>query len=138
MTASVVRTSALSILTAAMGLFTVAALVAVVVYRGLDGAVLVGLGLGAGLGAVNLAAGGFLLSWTLRRRPKWALAVSLGGFFVRLGLLLGLTYAFWAPEWVDAVTFAIGFVVFFFLFLVVEIGIVGRVSKTQAKAGASE
>jgi hypothetical protein len=136
MTASRTKVGALRLLVIVMGLLTVAALVAIVALRGLEGPVLAGLAIGAGLGGLNLAVGGFLLSWALRRRPKAALAVSLGGFFVRLGLLLGLTYAFWSVPSVDAVTFAIGFVVFFFLFLVVEIGIVGRASKRAANAGA--
>lgn len=136
MTASQPRTGALRLLVIVMGILTVGALAAVVAFRGLEGPVLVGLAIGAGLGGLNLAVGGFLLSWALRRRPKAALAVSLGGFFVRLGLLLGLTHAFWGVSSVDAVTFALAFVVFFFLFLVVEIRIVGRASKRAANAGA--
>lgn len=120
-----------------MGFMTIAALVGVLLYRGIDGPSLAGLGIGAGLGFVNLAGGGLLLFWALRRRPKSALTVSLGGFFVRLGLLLGLTYYFWNVESVDAVTFAISFVIFFFLFLVVEIGIVSRASKRPAGTGAT-
>jgi len=116
-----------------MGFMTVAALVGVLLYRGIDGPSLAGLGIGAGLGFVNLAGSGLLLFWALKRRPKSALTISLGGFFVRLGLLLGLTYWFWDVESVDAITFAISFVIFFFLFLVVEIGIVGRASKTSKR-----
>ena len=121
-----------------MGAMTIAALLAVVIFRGLEGPALAGLGIGAGLGAVNLALGGGLLWWTLKRRPKAALIVSLVGFFARLGILLGLTYWFWSVPEVDAITFAVSFVVFFFLFLVVEIGIVSRASKGPAGTGATQ
>ncbi len=120
-----------------MGLLTIGALVGTLAVRGIDGPSLAGLAVGAGLGFLNLAVGGLLLYWTLKRRPKSALIVSLVGFFVRLGLLLGLTYYFWYIDSVDAVTFAISFVIFFFLFLVVEIGIVGRASKGPVGTGAT-
>jgi hypothetical protein len=120
-----------------MGGLTVAALVAVVLTLGPTGPVFAGLGIGAGLGGLNLALGGWLLSWTMRRKPKAALAVSLGGFFVRLVILLGLMYWFWHVPSVDAITFAISFVVFFFLFLFVEVGIVSRASKGSAGSGAT-
>jgi hypothetical protein len=125
------------VLAGMMGALLVVALVVVLLVRGLDGPALAGLGIGGALGAVNLAAGGLLLAFTLRRRPKAALAVSLGGFFVRLGVLLGLTYGFSTVEAVDEITFAVSFVVFFFLFLVVEIGIVSRASKRPAGTGAT-
>lgn len=121
-----------------MGLMTIAALVGLLLYRGLEGPTLAGLGIGGGLGAVNLAVGGSFLWWTLKRHPKAALIVSLGGFFARLGILLGLTYWFWSVPEVDAITFAVSFVVFFFLFLVVEIGIVSRASKGPAGTGATQ
>ena len=73
----------------------------------------------------------------MRRRPTAALAVSLGGFFLRLVILLGLTYWFWDMPSVSAITFAISFVVFFFLFLFVEVGIVSRASKGSAGSGAT-
>jgi hypothetical protein len=123
---------------ALMGALSVAALGILVVARGLSGPTLAGLGIGAGLGGANLALGGWLLSWTLRRKPSAALAVSLGGFFFRLGILLVLTYVFWGNPGVDAVTFAVSFVVFFFLFLVVEIAIVSRAARRPDGAGASE
>ncbi len=120
-----------------MGLATVAALVAVVLYLGPTGPVFAGLGIGAGLGGFNLVVGGWLLSWTLRYRPKATIAVTMGGFFLRLGLLLGLTYWFWEVPSVNAITFAVSFVVFFFLFLFVEVGIVSRASKGTAGSGAT-
>ena len=43
--------------------------------------------------------------------------IDLGGFFVRLVVLLVLTYVFWITPGIDAITFAISFVIFFFLFL---------------------
>jgi hypothetical protein len=120
-----------------MGLLTAAALVAVVLKWGTTGPVLAGLGIGAGLGGINLVVSGWLLSWAMRRRPKAALAVSLGGFFLRLVILMGLTYWFWDMPSVEAVTFAISFVIFFFLFLFVEVGIVSRASKGSAGSGAT-
>ena len=121
-----------------MGAVLVALLVAVLALREFAGAAVAGLAVGAGVGGLNLVVGSWLLSWALKNRPKAALKVSLGGFFVRLALLLVLTWVFWTVPGVDAVTFAISFVIFFFLFLVVEIVIIGRASRRTAEAGASE
>ncbi len=110
-------------------------LVLVVIGRGGSSASLWGVGWGAIVGGVNIALGGWLLAWTLKNRPQKAIQVSVGGFFVRLVALLGLTYAFWKMDGVDEMSFAVSFVIFFFAFLFVEIALLERASKRTKNAG---
>jgi len=92
----------------------------------LDGDGLLGAGIGAGLGLLNLAVGYLLTRRSLRRGMKSALRTLLGGFFARLLAVVGLTLAFQRTEAVDAVAFALTFLVFFFAYLGLEVLLVER------------
>ena len=78
--------------------------IACAVFVDLDGPGLAGVGIGAGLGLLNLAV----------------------GFFGRLVLVVGLLFAFHRTDAVDGVAFALVFMLFFFVYLGLEVVLVER------------
>ena len=124
-----------TIMLGTMSLVLLVLLALVVVGRGATAASYWGVAWGAIVGGLNIAVSGWLLARTLRRRPERAILVSVGGFFVRLVVLLGLTFAFWKTDGVDEMSFAVSFVIFFFAFLFVEIALLERVSRRSKGAG---
>ena len=92
---------------------------------------LVGLLSGVALGGLSLLGEALALSWALRKKPSATLAVSLGGFVVRLVTVSVLTIVFHrSPSLgVDAVAFALTYVASFFAFLVLQVWAVSRVQK---------
>lgn len=111
---------------------------AVVLLRGVSSPVLLGLFIGAGLGAVNLVLESFLLAWALKHRPSWAQGVSLGGFGLRAVLVVVLTFVFDGMPSVDAMTFALTYAASFFAFLIVLVGVVSRMSRPRRTGAAGE
>ncbi len=91
-----------------------------------DGPGLVGAAVGAGLGIVNLVVGYWITKRSLRRSMDSALGVLLGGFLVRLAAVAVLIVVFGKTETVDATAFALTFMVFFFLFIMLEMLLVQR------------
>ncbi len=94
-----------------------------------DGAGLIGLAIGVGLGLVNMAVSLKLTASALRDPSKGmdsALLVLLGGFFARLTLLIVLTLAFQGTPSISATAFAMGFMVLFFLNLMLEMLVISR------------
>lgn len=81
---------------------------------------------GAGLGIANLAIGYWLARRSLRRGMKSAMATLLGGFFVRLVVVVALVLAFHKTEAISEVAFALVFMVFFFVYVAVEVVLVDR------------
>lgn len=100
--------------------------VAVVNFIELDAAGLLGAGIGAALGLLNLAVGYRMTTRAVGLGLNPALRIMLGGFFLRLILLVGLMLLFRSVPSVDEVAFALVFVVFFFLLVAVEIVVVER------------
>ncbi|MGH7162122.1 MAG: hypothetical protein ACREID_01455 [Planctomycetota bacterium] len=92
----------------------------------LDRPALVGVGLGALAGALNLVGGYFATSRALRLGTGAAMRVVLAGFFARLVLLVGLTLLFHTQAWVNEIAFALSFLGFLCVFLAVEIRLVQR------------
>lgn len=111
---------------AAVGGFIVLLVAASAAFIDLDAEGLRGTAIGAGLGILNLVVGYFLTRRALRQGMKSALRTLLTGFFVRLVLIVGLTLVFQRVGSVDAVAFALTFMVFFFLYLGVEVLLVER------------
>ncbi|MGH9034861.1 MAG: hypothetical protein ACRD0O_03790 [Acidimicrobiia bacterium] len=105
-----------------VGLLTVASLA----FVELDGAGVRGALIGAGLGLVNLAVGYAVTRRTLRQGMKSAMTMLLGGFMVRLILVVGLMLLFRRTGSVDPAAFALTFLVFFFVYLGVEMILVER------------
>jgi hypothetical protein len=100
--------------------------IACVVFVKLDGPGLAGAGVGAGLGLLNLAVGSWITMRALKRGMKSAMATLVGGFFGRLVLVVGLLFAFQRTEAVDGVAFALVFMLFFFVYLGLEVVLVER------------
>jgi hypothetical protein len=105
-----------------IGLLVVASLA----FVDLDGAGVRGVLVGAGLGVVNLAVGYALTRRTLRHGMKSAMATLAGGFIARLFVIVGLMLLFRRTGSIDAGAFALTFLVFFFLYLGVEMLLVDR------------
>lgn len=117
--------------TATQGLVMVGAFIGLLVivsiaFVELDGDGLVGAVIGAGLGLVNLALGYLLTRRTLRRGMKSAMATLAGGFVARLAVVAGLVVLFQRTGAADPAAFALTFLVFFFVYLGVEVLLVER------------
>lgn len=91
-----------------------------------DDAGLAGAAVGAGLGLLNLVVGYFLTARALKRSMKSAMGMLVGGFFGRLILVVGLLLVFHKTDAVDGVAFALVFMLFFFVYLALEIVLVER------------
>jgi hypothetical protein len=90
---------------------------------------------GAGLGILNLAVGYWLTRRALRRGGmKSAMTTLLGGFLVRLVVLVGLAFLFHAIEGISEVAFALVFMVFFFVYVAIEVLLVERTLQTGRPA----
>jgi hypothetical protein len=82
--------------------------------------------IGAGLGVVNLAVGYLVTRRTLRRGMKSAMATLAGGFLARLLVVAGLMVYFQRTGAADPAAFALTFLVFFFVYLALEVLLVER------------
>jgi hypothetical protein len=111
---------------AAVGGFIVLLVAASAAFIDLDAEGLRGTAIGAGLGILNLALGYFLTRRALRQGMKSAMRTLLSGFFLRLVVVAGLTLVFQRTASVDAVAFALTFMVFFFVYLGLEVMLVER------------
>jgi predicted Na+-dependent transporter len=117
--------------TATQGLIMVGAfvgllVVASVAFVELDRAGVLGAAIGAALGLVNLVVGYVLTRRTLQHGMKSAMATLAGGFLVRLFVVVGLMLLFRRIGSVDPAAFALTFLVFFFVYLGVEMLLVER------------
>jgi predicted Na+-dependent transporter len=117
--------------TATQGLIMVGAfvgllVVATIAFVELDSEGVLGAVIGAGLGLVNLMVGYVLTRRTLRQGMKSAMTTLLGGFMVRLILVVGLMLLFRRTGSVDPAAFALTFLVFFFVYLGLEMILVER------------
>jgi len=92
----------------------------------LDSAGLLGAGIGAALGLLNLAVGYRMTSRAVTLGLNPALRILVGGFFVRLVLLAGLLLWFHSIPSIDEVAFALLFMLFFFVLVALEIVIVEK------------
>jgi zinc transporter ZupT len=117
--------------TATQGLVMVGAfigllVVATVAFVDLDREGVRGTVIGAGLGLLNLAVGYVVTRRTLRHGMKSAMATLAGGFLARLFVVVGLMLLFRRTGSVDSAAFALTFLVFFFVYLGVEMLLVER------------
>ena len=85
-----------------------------------------GMAVGAGLGLVNLALGYVVTRRALDHGMKSAMATLAGGFIARLFVVVFLMLVFRRTGSVDPAAFALTFLVFFFLYLGVELLLVER------------
>ncbi len=89
---------------------------------------------GAGLGGLNLGVGYWITRRSLKRGMKSAMATLLGGFFLRLVLVVVLVLVFHKTEAVSEVAFALVFMVFFFAYVALEVVLVERTLQTGSPA----
>jgi len=82
--------------------------------------------IGAGLGLVNLGLGGLVMRRALRRGMKQALTTLAAGMIARLVVVAGLMVLFQRTGVVDPAAFALTFLVFFFVYLGLEVLLVER------------
>ena len=85
-----------------------------------------GMAVGAGLGLVNLALGYLVTRRSLQHGMQSAMATLAGGFIARLFVVVFLMLVFRRTGSVDPAAFALTFLVFFFLYLGVELLLVER------------
>jgi ATP synthase I chain len=91
-----------------------------------DGEGALGAGIGAGLGLLNLALGYIVTRRSLQQGMKSAMTTLAGGFIARLLVVVGLMLAFRRTGSVDPAAFAITFLIFFFVYLGLEMVMVER------------
>jgi ATP synthase I chain len=126
--------------TATQGLVMIGAFVALLVVAAagfvkFDSDGLWGTAVGAGLGLVNLAVGSLATRRALRMKMQSAVATVAGGFIIRLFALVVLMVVFQRTHAVDPAAFALTFLVFFFVYLGVELLMVERSLSPTRKAG---
>jgi hypothetical protein len=81
---------------------------------------------GAAFGLLNLAVGYVVTQRSLRRGMQSAMATLAGGFIARLFVVAGLMLLFRRTGAVDPAAFALTFLVFFFVYLGLEMVLVER------------
>lgn len=91
-----------------------------------DGPGLAGIGLGAFLGTVNLVLGLWFTSRALRTGGKSVLPTVMGGFFARFVTLAVLIVVFHGMESVNEIGFGITFMIFFMVFMGLEVRLVEK------------
>jgi hypothetical protein len=101
-------------------------MVASLAFVELDGEGVRGALIGAGLGLVNLAVGYVVTRRALRQGMKSAMTMLAGGFIVRLIMVVGLMLLFRRTGSVDPAAFALTFLVFFFVYVGLEMILVER------------
>jgi hypothetical protein len=117
--------------TASQGLLAVGGFIGLLVLAALvfvepDGDGARGAAIGAGVGLVNLAVGYVVTRRSLRHGMKSAMATLAGGFLARLFVVVGLMLLFRRTGSVDPAAFALTFLVFFFVYLGVDMILVER------------
>ena len=125
--------------TATQGLVMIGAFVALLVVTAaafvkFDGHGLLGTAVGAGLGLLNLAVGSLATRRALRLKMNSAVATVAGGFILRLFAVVVLMVIFQRTGAVDPAAFALTFLVFFFVYLGVELLMVERSLSPARKA----
>ena len=102
------------------GAFAVLLLLATVSFVEMDADGVRGVLVGAGLGVLNLAVGYALTRRSLRYGMKSAMATVAGGAVARLVVVAGLMVVFQRTGTVDPAAFALTFLIFFFVFVAIE------------------
>lgn len=92
-----------------------------------NGAAARGIAVGAALGIVNIVVSLLIAQRSLRKGMQSIMTTIVGGFGIRLVMLVGLFLAFKQSSVIDAPAFALTFVVFFFVYAAAEILMVERV-----------
>ena len=116
-----------------LGLFLAFLVVASVLFGSLDNQARGSL-VGAGLGLLNLMVGYFMTQRALRHGLSTAMATIASGFIGRLIVVTALTLVFQRTDLANPTSFALTFMLFFFVHLVVEVLMVQRSLGAARKA----
>jgi zinc transporter ZupT len=108
------------------GAFIVLLVVVAATFVDMDRQGVRGTAVGAGLGLVNLVVGSLVTRRMLRQGMKSAMTMVAGGFIARLTVLASLMVIFQRTGAADPAAFALTFLVFFFVYLAVEVLLVER------------
>jgi hypothetical protein len=103
------------------GVFVVLLVVVLVATVELDHEGVRGIVIGAGLGLLNLVLGYLVMRRALRQGMKAALMTVAGGMIARLLVVAGLMVLFQRTGTADPAAFALTFLVFFFVYLGLEV-----------------
>jgi len=106
--------------------FIILLAVASVLFVEFDRDGLVGAGISTALGLINLVIGSWVTMRSLKRNMKSAMRTLMVGFFVRLIAVATLVVVFQRTDAVDAVAFALAFMLFFFFYLGLEVYLVEK------------
>jgi len=117
-----------------IGAFVTLLLVTAVSIVKFDGDGLRGVLIGAGLGLLNLALGSLATRRALRTRMQSAISTVAGGFLIRLVVVAVMIVAFQRSRAVDPTAFALTFLIFFFVYLGVELLMIERSLTPTRKA----
>jgi hypothetical protein len=121
-----------------VGGFIALLVVASLVFVRLDGNAARGAAIGAGLGLANLGLGLVMARRSMRNAREGgstatsAMATLLGGFFVRMVVLVVLIEIFMRTSTIDPAAFGLTFLVFFFVYLGFELVMVERARSTRS------
>ena len=124
---------------AGIGVLLLLSLIGIAAYLISEGAStpgVIGVLIGVALGGLNLFGESVSLSWALRKKPSWTLGLSLGGFLLRMTLVVVLTLVFHGVESVGAGPFALTYAASFLAGIAVQIWVVSRVMKPSGPAGS--
>jgi hypothetical protein len=116
------------------GAFVVLLLVVSVAFVEMDRDGVRGIAVGAGLGLVNLFVGYVLTRRSLRRGMKSAMTTVAGGAVARLFVVAGLMVFFQRTGAADPAAFALTFLVFFFVFVALEMFLVEGAAGAKRRA----
>jgi hypothetical protein len=108
------------------GAFVVVLVVVLIASAELDKEGVRGTLVGAGLGLLNLAVGYLVMRRAFRQGIKKALMTVVGGMITRLVVVAGLMILFQRTGAADPAAFALTFLVFFFVYLGLEVLLVER------------
>ncbi len=118
-----------------LGVTIAVLVVAAVAFVSFEGDAVRGAVVGAALGLVNLMLGYRATKRTLKRGIRSAMATRAAGFGARLLVLAGLVILFQRTGVADPAAFALTFLAFFVVYLVVEVLVVERsLSNSDAAA----
>ncbi|HEU5002044.1 MAG TPA: hypothetical protein VFW71_04615 [Actinomycetota bacterium] len=117
------------------GTFIVILLAVAVAFVHKDASGLRGAAIGAGVGLANLGVGALVTRRSLRKGMRSTMTMLMGGFLGRLLVLVGLYLVFEQTPSIDPAAFALTFLVFFFVYLGLELLMVER-QRATAPPGA--
>jgi zinc transporter ZupT len=101
------------------------------IFVSFDSAGVRGIAIGVALGIANLVAGLFFTRRSLHKNMTRVTGTLLGGFSIRLVVLVALFFVFQQTSTIDAPAFALSFVVLFFVYLAAEIVMIERAQPSR-------